>query len=188
MENVPTKSLKSNKRKNRKKDRASAIQTGLGATRERGQHNGGIVREFAPDEQKTGRRVERHRAAWECKLDAYLAAKKIDDAQFHAGMRYREAWLFMAQGVQTRDAASIERIDNGGGSPGELVIDKRRGSEKILYEADKEAGLSIGQTLVVRRVCGEDESIGGSGDMKTLCRGLEKLAVYWAFKTPVKVP
>jgi hypothetical protein len=175
VKNVPTKS----NRKARRKDRIRAPRNGLGATRERSRQNGGIILEYAPDDQKKGQRVERHRATYECQLDRYLSSEKIDIEQFKAGMRFREAWQFKANGIKTVDSTEHMRIDNAPMLTPEQRQKKKTGAELIMHQAYKEAGLTVNQTLVIDRVCGEDEPTRGDADIKTLSSALDKLAWFW---------
>ncbi len=178
---MPKKRPKKKKQSVRRAKPQSSLSPLYGATTERKRQNGGIIEDqvaIAPNSIATNRR---HRAACECQLDAYRQAGKIDEAEHAAGLQFRTAWLFKAHKIRTIDSTSGMRIDGSNPLTPEERLKQLNWAEKTLQQAFKEADLSIAQTLVVTKVCGTDDFVGDAGDIRTLRRGLEKLARFWGF-------
>lgn len=155
------------------RDGSAVYRLGELATRERQQQNGGVVKEAEPESPNSRVLVMHHRARCECRLDALRLAGKIDAPEFSAGMRYRAAWQFKAEGIKTMDS-TIEHI---GGGCAATALEQMNWAEITLREAHKDAGLSIGQLLVIQKVCGCDEA--ADRDVRTLQRGLDRLSRFW---------
>jgi hypothetical protein len=175
------------KGKRRQKRRSEPPYT-FGATRERMRQNGGVIVEQHAVSASNRAVMLRHRARYECRLDAYLARQKIDESQYRAGLQFRTAWLFKAHSIQTidiiwsGDSTTLEKIDGGKKeSKLEERLKRKNWSERILRDAYRKAGLTPHQRKIVIRVCGEDEFVGPAADIRTLQRALDKLARFWGF-------
>ena len=166
-------------------DRSMVVRMGERATKERERQQGGVVKDYAAEEANSRVMVMRHKAACECQLDVYLRVGKLDKGEFTAGMQYREAWQIKAEGIRTKDSLSgSDPVDGGRANTEEEMMKRlnRKGwSERILAEAHGEAGLTPAQGLMVTHVCASDWPVGRDFDMKTLRRGLDKLARFWNF-------
>jgi hypothetical protein len=191
MQIVPTKPTqsKSNKKRNRKakvrlsrrRQHGRPEESVFLATRERMRQPGGIIEEQVAVSPYTRETVKRHRASCECQLDVYRRDGKIDESEHRAGLEFRAAWLFKAHGIRTIDSTTLSCIDGSAPMTVEEKLKNKNWAEKTLNDAFKEASLTIGQTLVVTKVCGEDDFVGTDCDVRTLRRGLEKLARFWSF-------
>ena len=115
-------------------------------------------------------------AANECKLDVYLRRGKLDEGQYEAGIRYREAFLIHVEGIQTQDSTTPKQPKGPPKTKDELV-NTLHWAEKTLREATKR--LTQAQSAVVRAVCGLDEWSGNKDRLATLRRALDALARYW---------
>lgn len=139
----------------------------------RKKHNGGVVKEFEPESPKSRVMVMHHRARCECQLDFYRLHSKIEPEEFEAGMRFRQAYLFKAEGIKTKDSS----LGSYGAGDQSSIMEKLNSAERTLKQAYQE--LSHMQALIVVSVCGADEGCGTSARLKTLRRGLERLARLW---------
>ncbi len=145
------------------------------ATPERKNQLGGVVKELEPANANSRAMITRHRARYECTLDAYLLRGKIDQDEFKAGTQFRRAYLMKVDGIP--HACFVERVD-GGRFDFDPMKDKTW-AEKRLSEAYAE--LPLIQTFMVDKVCGKDQLAGGDKQIKTLHRGLDRLARLWGF-------
>ena len=153
----------------RKRDERKAAL--VGATPERMGQNGGVITDHIP--------FKRNRAACECQLDQYFKRGKIDDGEFRAGMKFREAWLVSSEGVKTSDSIDRERIDNAQALTAEDAEERETWARRIINEAYQE--LPPGQILLVINVCGYDQFVGTDYDIRVFRRGLDRLARLWSF-------
>lgn len=146
------------------------------ALNERRTHQGGVVRVYEPESANSRVMTVRHRARCECLLDRYRLQRKLTIQQFEAGMKFRQAWLYQAEGIKTRDS-TCERVDGSGQS---LSAGERMGqAERIVREAY--SILSPLQALVVVDVCGCGTPAVNHQRIKVLSRALEKLAAEWGY-------
>lgn len=157
--------------KRRRKHKSLPVRSGEGATVERCQQLGGIVKEVVDRCVDDKVYIVRHRAI-ECMLDAYLLRKLIEKHEHKAGMRYRMAWLRAREGIRVSD-----RLSSGAALSYEnslLIIPE---SERILKEAHKV--LTKAQKPLIMRVCVDSKVAGGTDSLETLRRGLQRLAIQW---------
>ncbi|MDE1901505.1 MAG: hypothetical protein KGI37_07675 [Alphaproteobacteria bacterium] len=159
----------------KRRDRADVYRHGELATAERTRQGGGVVIEQEPESPNSRVMIRRARARCECKLDALLLAGKIEQDEHKAGMHYRAAWLCLVEGVKTRDP-----LERQGAAAFMSDEEKKRGAEKVLHEAHKEAKLTVTQVMLVTQICGADEGVGPGG-VRALRRALDKLSRFWGF-------
>jgi hypothetical protein len=155
-----------------RKDKGSkVVLTGEKANNERQSHNGGVITQIVECAGDGKTRIIRHRAAAECVLDAYCLRNCISPTQYQAGLQFRKAYL--------RAVLHVRVADNGAGSHGdsEMAFLTRIHSEELLKSAY--AILSDKQKAIVINVCGHDIWAGGKVNLRTLNRGLRRLAEYW---------
>lgn len=143
------------------------------ALNERRKQQGGVVRVYEPESANSRVMTVRHRARCECLLDRYRLQRKLTIQQFEAGMKFRQAWLYQAEGIKTRDS-TCERVDGG---PSLSAGERMGQAERIIREAY--SILSPLQALVVVSVCGGDVQAGSDKRMATLRRALDKLSDMW---------
>lgn len=181
MTNVPKakKASKAKKKHQRRRQRDAERAAAIGATPERLRQNGGIITEQVPVSPKSLVTVQRHRAACECQLDVYLRQGKIDSAEFRAGLQFREAWQISAEGRKTADSSTIERIDGRVTMTAEERLKIETWARTIVNEAYQL--LPSFQSLLIVKVCGNDERVGADYDVRILRRALENLARHWSF-------
>jgi hypothetical protein len=150
------------------------VRIGEVATPERMRQNGGIVKDLEPESPKSRVMIMRHRARCECWLDRYRLKDKIDQSEFLAGMRFREAWLCITFGKSHgRSMVYIDPCYHQSLNPGE----KRLWAERVIGDAFKI--LTAAQKTAVIACCGEDEALQTKDRVRTLRRGLEALSRFW---------
>lgn len=160
----------------RKPSNAPVVRVEEVATKERQQQLGGLVKDFFPESPNSRVLVMRQKAAVECKLDYYRLCGVIDGAEYDAGMRVRDAWLTLAEGIKTRDSTSC------GVSASGKIFDpllEKTWAEKTMAAVYKDADLTAAQLMAVIKVCGSDEVISADSHIRTLRRALERLARFW---------
>lgn len=143
------------------------------ALNERRKQQGGVVRVYEPESANSRVMTVRHRARCECLLDRYRLQRKLTIQQFEAGMKFRQAWLYQAEGIKTRDSTMHRFEGSAFNAPIEALCD----AERIVREVYQL--LSPFQSLVIISVCASDILAGTNKRMDTLRRALNKLADVW---------
>jgi len=162
----------------RRKKKDLPIRLGELATKERRHQNGGIETEVIDRNLSGAAYIKRHRAYAECVLDSYFRREYLSQAEFQAGMKFRDVYLRHVCGVKVSDNTN-PFINESGGSDIEFAMMAGFESERILRAAYNV--LSEKQRTIVRSVCGHDERASESKKIETLQRGLRKLAALWGF-------
>jgi hypothetical protein len=152
----------------RKHKRTIAVIFGTSPTKERRQHNGGLIMERVAKGMKGRRVVNRYRAAWECPLDIYRARKLITGAEYQAGLRFRQAFH---QAVLSR-SAQIERWQPYTHTNMEPTM-----SERLINEAYEVLGNE--ERDAVTTVCGYGGVIWNPAAYEKFKKGLGHLSVRW---------
>ena len=165
--------VKKGKKDKRAKRNASGdvVRSGAMPTVERMQQNGGMVQTFVPIDPNSKVVQMVYKAKCECYLDAYLAAGKIDEGEYKAGMQYRMAWLCHVEGIKTHDSI----LPQNGGLIDLSPVERRAWAEEVLHEVHREIGLSVAQCVIVRKVCGCNEAVRNHAT--TLRRALDRWRV-----------
>jgi len=157
--------------RHKRNHKVHSVRTGETPTPERGLQNGGVVAEVIDRDTEGQILIQRYRAQHESPLDAYFLRQKISEAEYKAGVRFRNAYY--------RAVLKI-RVDNmGRGSQGDTEITKLGPiySEELLQETY--AAVSPAQKAAIISVCGHDEYLGDTYKVETLHRGLERMATRW---------
>ncbi|MFY9287906.1 MAG: hypothetical protein WAO98_05335 [Alphaproteobacteria bacterium] len=159
--------------KKSQKPKIAKYTRGISPTKERHNQNCGVISE--PIHEKNGYQTytRRHRAMFECSLDAYLWFNQIDEAEYAAGMKFRRAYLCYI--------CKVRVDDYGSGSHGdpEMAALMPVISEKILTEAYEV--LTKKQKTLIINVCGINLRAGSGGNNFALFkRGLERMAKRWS--------
>jgi hypothetical protein len=148
------------------KTRYTTVKIGVGPTKERRRHNGGVMVEIIDRAAGGKALIKRFRAVWECPLDVYRDAKVINEAEHRAGLKFRQAYF---QSV-IRPRTTYGRINsNDNRTPTH--------SDKLLKEAYME--LPSENRDVVIAVCGHDQIIWSQKALDKLRKGLGHLAMQW---------
>jgi hypothetical protein len=150
-----------------------------------------IINEIITDYDQIEKGRKRHfgvyRVKAECQLDVYLmrwnekarrelkgtelSDKLAANTRLHnAGMKLREADQFSAKNIQTVDLLNLIPGQHGGDS----LVFKCVVSKEIVRQANM--ALSPAQLKVVKRVCCDGDTAGGTYAIETLQRGLKVLA------------
>jgi hypothetical protein len=147
-----------------------AYSRGLMPTKERQQKQGGIITESIHEIEAGIIHTKRGRALKECTLDHYWHLKKLSEAEYEAGMRFRRAYCYIVLHI---------RIDDYSGNHGdtEMAYVTPVYSERLLRSAY--SVLSRAQKSMVISVCGHDYVAGDTYRIETLRRGLAVLAKEW---------
>lgn len=165
-------------RRARRKAGSLAARVGERATPERRRKPGGIAVEVV-DREAGGRvLVKRHRGRIECVLDHYYLARKLNDAQMQAALKFREAWLLIHFGANSTLSGNPLLARTGHADPeGRLIahIDLLRWLDRAC------SLLTAAQLRVAQKVCGEDCFAGSADHLETLQRGLDRLAAHWGY-------
>ena len=153
------------------KNKASSCTPGICPTRERRQQNGGVVEERIHQRNADKIYTRRHRAAFECALDAYLWHGVITEPEFDAGMKfYRE---------YARSVLKIKIYDPGTGSRGDIempTISAINGNAVLREAFDL---LSTMQREVLILVCVNNTRAGNTFRKNILSQALRILAKHW---------
>ncbi len=157
--------------KRRYKKKALSIRIGEAPTKERSQHQGGIVVEAAESTPNGQPITLRHRAIAECVLDSYYIRELISDPEYMAGMRFRKAYLRAILRVK------VEDVGGGAHADPEMAMLTPLYSEQLLREAY--SVLDMTEKSVIITVCGHDDWVGGAYRMAALHAGLQKLIELW---------
>ena len=166
------------RRQHKKKRPMPVVRVGELATPERRRQLGGVMTEVV-DRDATGKAyIKRHRARFECALDEYFNMFQISNPQYMAGLKFREIYLRVNYGTNSKILCQPFLMDTGQGDP-EWKMLAHIDCARWLDEATKK--LSPEQLYVVRNVCGHDEYAGSHARKKTLLRGLNVLAEHWGY-------
>ena|GEM_PF-1950620 len=170
--------------KRRHKKRPLPVRFGALATQERCRQLGGVTTEIIDRDSSGKASMKRHRVRIECMLDYYFIEDRIDEAEYRAGMKFRQLYLRVVHKIKMTNLSNpylmeAHRADPEGATLAGLY------SERLLYEAYDV--LSPEQQSVVRRVCGYDEYAGGRAKIQTLRRGLKKLADHWSLSHAINM-
>jgi hypothetical protein len=157
--------------KRHKKTHVSSVRHGESPTIERTRHLGGTRIEIIDRDLSGHTLIRRHKAAWECPLDAYFERGVLSQSEHQAGHKFRRAYIRAVMRVRTDDSS--------GGAHGDrqMAAVMPIYSEQLLKAAY--ATLSTQQRAIIINVCGHDEVAGHSARLKTLHRGLERLCALW---------
>lgn len=153
-----------------KRKRKKSI-TGLGTwavpTKERHQHNGGLLREVISGSNRLGHFINRYRAAWESPLDAYRATGLISREEYRAGLRFHRAYY----GVVLCRRADFRPTSAEHASWKETAVEKLlKLARKIIAPEDLNA---------VVEICGHSQPARTPRALVCLKRGLGDLASQW---------
>lgn len=159
------------KSKKKRPKRSLAAKKGILATKERCRQQGGIREEVVDRAASGGVLTKRHRACEECKLDAYFLRRYLTSAEYEAGIKFRIAYLRVVFRLKVDDGSSGSHGDT------EMALLIVPISEQVLRQAY--AILSAAQKTIIIKVCGHDEWAGDKDRIKTMQRGLSKLATLW---------
>lgn len=155
------------------KKKALPVRIGEVATRERRRKHGGVITEVVDRDARGKVMMRRHRAAAECVLDVYSFRQTITDAQYQAGLKFRNAYLRAVLRIRVSDIGYGCRGDDA------MSVILPIYSEELLRKAYK--ALSLEQKSVIIAVCGHDEWSGGIYRLNWLRSGLDALAHLWGF-------
>jgi hypothetical protein len=154
-----------------RKNRILTVRIGETPTKERRNHNGGVIAEIADRDSAHRILIKRFRAVWECPLDKYRDDMAISLAEHQAGLKFKNAYYRAVLGIKVSD------IGSGCKGDWEMASLTAVYSERLLIEAYQ--ALSPKQKAIVINVCGHDEVAGTTARLKTLHRGLMKLCNVW---------
>ncbi len=153
--------------RHKSKNKVTSIKTGMVPTKERHQHNGGIIAEVTELDNQGKALMHRYRAVWECPLDAYKDKKIITEPEYLSGLRFRQAYyravLSRRAGYERLNAAPMDTSL----TPSERIL---RDAYKILPSYNKGAVIDI---------CGHDRYAESEKEVKALRNGLGRLARCW---------
>ena len=144
-----------------------SVKFGVTPTKERRQHNGGVVCEAIRVDRQSKTYINRYRAVWESPLDVYFDRKVISKPEYRAGLRFHRAYYgsVMCRSKEmhltSQEQASLK--------PTPL--------EGLLKEAY--AALPLDTLGVVVNVCGYNEPVRNEVMLEKLRKGLGHLAVKW---------
>lgn len=148
------------------------IQFDETATPERQQKSGGVVSETVARTGSGQTLISRQHVVSECVLDTYYYIRSyLTREEYQAGLKFRKAYLRAVCGVRVDE-------DSAGAKDPEMPFLMRPYSEQLLQQAY--GALSAQQKQVIISVCGHDEWATTTARIKTLHRGLAKLATLWS--------
>lgn len=157
--------------KRRYKKKAIPVRIGQQPTKERHQHNGGMIAETV-DRDASGKAIlKRYKAIAECVLDSYFIREIISEAEYEAGMRFRKAYLRAVLHVRVDDVGAGSHHDP------EMSIHTVMLSEQLIRQAYSVFDLT--EQAVIITVCGHDDWAGGAHRMKAFHTGMAKLIELW---------
>jgi len=166
------------RRQHKKKKPIPAVRMGEMATPERYNQLGGLITEVM-DRDATGKAsISHHRARIECILDYYHKAFVIDDQQYMAALKFREIYLRVNFGYNTKTLCQPFLIEAGRPDPEWKMlahIDCLRHLRGVYVL------LSSAQQNILRNVCGHDEYVKTNARKKTFLRGLNILVAHWGY-------
>lgn len=157
--------------KRRNTHKSASIRDSIPPTVERQQQNGGIIPE-AIDEKNDGFTYKRrHRARFECILDAYFWHGRIDKACYAAGLKFRRDY--------SRAILKVKIYENGSGNHGDVEMPTLSGIQSHENLRKAYEILSAPQRNVIISVCGDNHAAGSTRKLKYLQDGLRLLAKHW---------
>jgi len=166
------------RRQYKKKRPAPVARAGERATPERRHQLGGVITEVVDRDATGGTYIKRHRARIECMLDYYFRKHRISDAQYMAGLKFREIYLRTTYGYSFKVLCNPFLMEAGQADhEGRMLAHLDCG--RLLSEATKQ--LMPEELTIVRNVCGYDEFAGGRDKKRILMRALDRLAAFWSY-------
>jgi hypothetical protein len=149
-----------------------SVRSGATPTFERKYQQGGVQKEVIDRDTKGNVLIERYKAAFECLLDYYRLRDKITEDEYHAGIKFRHAYMRAVLHIQVEDIGSGSH-----GSSYDMGILLPLHSEQILREAY--TVLSPQQKNAIIAVCGHNEKAKDKDHFQTFHRGIRMLAELW---------
>jgi len=165
------------KRQNRKK-LIPIVHITECATPERCQKPGGVITEVIARDVSGKALMKRQRVRVECMLDYYYYASRLNEAQYKAGLKFREFYLRIRFDKNCLSSRKAFVKEAGLFNPDGKMLDRLE-YLRLLDGAHKQ--LSPEQWEVIRKVCGYDEYAGNYAKLKTFRRGLDILVTYWGY-------
>lgn len=153
--------------RHKSKNKVTSIKTGMVPTKERHQHNGGVMTEAIALDSEGKALMHRYRAVWECPLDAYKDKKIITEPEYLSGLGFRKAYYRAVLSRRT----GYERLNT---SPMDTSLTP---SERILRDAYRILPFYNKGTIIA--ICGHDQPAQTMDALEKLRKGLGHLAVAW---------
>jgi hypothetical protein len=166
------------KRKHKKNRAMPVVRVGELATPERRRQLGGVMTEVVDRDASGKAYMKRHRVRIECMLDYYFNEFRLTEAQYMAGLKFREFYLRVNFGTNCKILCNPFLMQPGQADPEGKALAHLH-CLRMLDEAY--AVLSQVQREVVRDVCGHDEYPGNHARKKALLRALDALASHWGY-------